>query len=172
MKVLAIDPGPTRSAYVVFDDGEQLVDEKGILPNDEMHARLGELAIGGVERLVVEMIASYGMPVGKPVFETCVWIGRFLERWLSLTGVPVHRYYQPTIRLHLCGNVRAKYPHIRQALIDRFGPGKEAAIGKKKNPGPLYGVSEDIWSALALAVTFSDQWTEAQRMGGELVDEE
>lgn len=172
MRVLAIDPGTTRSAYVVFDDNDQAIVEKGLLSNDEMHARLGELAIGGVERFALEMVQTYGMPVGKPVFETCVWIGRFLERWLTLTGVPVHRFYQPTIRLHLCGTMKAKYPHIRQALIDRFGPEKEAAFGTKGNPGPLHGVSKDIWSALALAVTFADQWAEAQRMGGELADEE
>jgi hypothetical protein len=36
-------------------------------------------------------------------------------------------------------------------MIDRFGPGKEKAIGRKATPGPLYGVKKDIWSALAIA---------------------
>ena len=42
----------------------------------------------------------------------------------------------------------------RHALIDRFG-GKDAAIGRKAAPGPLYGISRDMWSALAIAVTYT-----------------
>jgi len=45
---------------------------------------------------------------------------------------------------------------IRQAMLDRYGPGREKAIGKKKSPGPLYGIRKDEWQALALAVTFFD----------------
>jgi hypothetical protein len=29
------------------------------------------------------------------------------------------------------------------------------AIGRKAAPGPLYGMSCDVWSALAIAVTYS-----------------
>ena len=55
----------------------------------------------------------------------------------------------------LCKNNRAKDKNIRQALIDRFGPGK-AAIGTKKAPGPLYGLKSHLWSALAVAVVAAD----------------
>jgi len=58
------------------------------------------------------------------------------------------------VKLHLCGSARAKDTNIRQALIDRYGG--SAAIGKKAAPGPLYGVSKDVWSALAVAVTAAD----------------
>jgi len=44
-------------------------------------------------------------------------------------------------------------------LIDRYGGvgGKRAAIGLKASPGPLHGVSKDVWAALAVAVTYADQ---------------
>ena len=59
--------------------------------------------------------------------------------------------------MHFCNSVQAKDGNIRQALIDRFG-GKEGAIGKKKTPGPLYGVHAHEWPALAVAVMASDNW--------------
>src|SRR3990167_6090451 len=63
----------------------------------------------------------------------------------------------PIVRIaHLCHDSRAKDGNIRAALIDRFGPGKDRAIGRKATPGPLFGVSSDVWSALAIAVTFTD----------------
>jgi hypothetical protein len=36
---------------------------------------------------------------------------------------------------------------------DRFGG--SAAVGRKAAPGPLYGISRDVWSALAIAVTYT-----------------
>lgn len=68
-----------------------------------------------------------------------------------------HRIFRRDIKLHLCNSVRAKDANIRQALIDRYG-GKEKAIGKKKSPGPLYGIKSHMWAALALAVTYHDQY--------------
>jgi hypothetical protein len=42
--------------------------------------------------------------------------------------------------------MRAKDANIRQALIDKLG-----AVGTKKAPGPLYGISGHLWAALAVA---------------------
>lgn len=52
----------------------------------------------------------------------------------------------------LCGSARASDSNVRMVLIDRFW-GKDAAIGRNANPRPLYGISRDMWSALAIAVT-------------------
>jgi len=142
MKVFAIDPGDTQSAYLQWEDGHIL--DMAILPNDELLSIL-RLGVGIGTDYVVEGIASYGMPVGKTVFETCYMIGRILE----ITGATI--VYRKDIKMHLCGTTRAKDSNIRQALIDRFGE-----PGTKKAPGLLYGVKKDIWSALAITMYYID----------------
>lgn len=145
--LFAIDPGNTDSAFVWFDfeSGRPLF--YGKESNSEVRSRMRSRSTGGT--LAIEMIASYGMPVGAEVFDTCVWIGRFIEAW----GGPYTLVYRRDVKMFLCGNNTARDGNIRQALIDRYG-GKTAAIGNKKSPGPLYGISSDVWSALAVAVTW------------------
>lgn len=74
------------------------------------------------------MIASYGMAVGKEVFETCVWIGRFIEIAI-FKNIEVEYIYRKDEKMNLCNSMKAKDSNIRQALIDRFGE-----VGTKKNP--------------------------------------
>lgn len=78
--------------------------------------------------LIIEMIASYGMAVGKEVFETCVWIGRFEELALS-RAVATKYIYRKDEKMNICHSMKAKDSNIRQALIDRFGE-----VGTKRNP--------------------------------------
>lgn len=156
MRVLAIDPGNTESAYVILH-GDRLV-EFAKVENDVLRARLPFFR-DEADKLAIEMIASYGMAVGREVFDTCVWVGRYVEAW----GKAYTRVYRRDVKMHLCGNNAAKDGNIRQALIDRFGPGKDKAIGKKATPGPLYGVSADVWAALAVAVTFADGAVQSDR---------
>ncbi len=122
----------------------------GKITNEEMlkHVKVDH----GHDQLVIEMIQSFGMAVGAEVFETCRWIGRFQEA----SFVPVHFLYRKEVKLHLCGNLRAKDANIRQAIIDRYG-GKDRAIGRKATPGPLYGISADVWAAMSVGLTWSDQ---------------
>lgn len=142
--VLAIDPGTTHSGWVLVRNGAPW--NSGVMENSEVSTMLRGTSIIPV---AIEMIASYGMAVGKEVFETCVWIGRFIE----VAGQDrVRLVYRKDVKLHLCGSPRAKDANIRQALIDRWG-GKAVAIGKAKQPGPLYGVKSHAWAALGVAVT-------------------
>lgn len=103
-----------------------------------------------IDKLVIEMIASYGMPVGKEVFETCVWIGRFLEL-ARMKNIDTTYIYRKDEKMNICNSMKAKDSNIRQALIDRFGP-----VGTKQNPGWFYGFKADIWSAYAVGITYLD----------------
>ena len=146
--ILGIDPGNERSAFIFWDGervrGRDTVKNESILDLAGV-AKSEECAIG------IEMVSCYGMPVGKEVFETCVWIGRFIQAVGEASLI-----YRHEIKSHFCNSQRAKDGNIRQALIDRFG-GKERAIGKKKSPGPLYGVKGDEWAALAVALCLGDR---------------
>lgn len=150
--ILAIDPGTEQSGYCIFHEG--CVRESGVLHNAKMLLRVMQWP---AERLAIEMIASYGMAVGREVFETCVWIGRFQQAWRDPDQVEM--VYRRDVKLHLCGTSKAKDPNVRQALIDLFpraGGGKTPQVGTKSEPGPLYGVSSHAWPALAVAITARD----------------
>lgn len=148
--LLAIDPGNELSAYVVWD-GERIHD-KGKVPNDYMLARLTMFQVINPDfgECAIEQIAHYGtgMPAGRTVFDTCIWIGRFMQAWDDFPNGDPRLIERRKVKMHLCGNARAKDGNIRQALIDRYGE-----PGTKKEPGLLYGVSADVWQALGLAVT-------------------
>lgn len=154
MIVLGIDPGTTESGWVLFDSDRRLHDS-GVMKNADML----EAVSSGVgltampDRAAIEMIASYGMPVGREVFETCVWIGRFQQAWSEPEEVLL--VYRRDVKLHLCGTSKAKDPNVRQALLDLFprtGGGATPQIGTRAQPGPLYGVSTHAWPALGVAV--------------------
>lgn len=146
MTVLAIDPGYLQSAWVVWDG--KTIHSYGIALNETIMGRPDLHA----DVLVVEEMASYGTTVGKEVFDSVFWSGRFVQAW---EPEPWHKFPRSKVRGHL-GASKGGDAAVRQALIDRFGPYKEQAIGNKAKPGPLYGISKDVWSALALAVTWYD----------------
>jgi hypothetical protein len=129
-RLYALDPGTAQSAMVWLTDDGRVSGQ--ILANDQLLFELSEHArIGGPAHLVIEEIQSFGMPVGREVFETVFWAGRFAEAW---RGGAFHTWSllsRRDVKLTLCGNARAKDPNIRQALIDRYG-GK--ACTKKGGP--------------------------------------
>lgn len=166
---MAIDPGPTQSAFVLYEVPSQANPLGRVIDhlkeeNDKIIERIEDGMQKGVsefhhwpDHYVIEMIASYGMAVGEDVFETCVWIGRFMQvHKASLIQGRTHRVKRLAVKMHMCKSPKANDSTIRRALIDRWGPDKEKAIGRKKTPGPLYDIVDDEWQALALAVTFAE----------------
>lgn len=155
MKIIAIDPGPVKSAYV-FWDGVSLF-SFGILDNEEYLERFKSDISDTVGALVIEKVACYGMPVGESIFETVYWSGRFAEAFNRVDN-DVHRMPRKDVKMHLCQSMRAKDSNIIQALVDRFTPlVRNKGKGTKAEPGFFYGFKKDIWQAFALAVTWMDQ---------------
>lgn len=151
--ILAIDPGPDQSGFCYLADGE--VCASGVQTNPGI---LDMLCRGpSADVLAIEEVRSYGMPVGKEVFDTVRWTGRYQQAWRDPEAVRL--VPRLAVKLHLCHSVRAKDGNVWAALLDRFGP-----VGTKAAPGKLYAVRSHARAALALAVTVSDQLA-AEPMG-------
>lgn len=146
MLILALDPGTEKTASVSWNSSNKTQLSR-IMPNEELIEKIKDGF--GYDLLAIEMVACYGMPVGREVFETCLWIGRFIQQWPKDYVL----IYRKDVKVHLCHSARAKDSNIRQALIDRFG-----GPGTKKAPGILYGVKTHMWAALAVAVYTGDHY--------------
>jgi hypothetical protein len=157
--ILAIDPGPAESGFVIVDRTCAPIRFGKILNRDLLRALEqghDHQHLAGVDHVAIERIASYGMPVGEDVFHTCFWIGRFdhAARWATTREL----IKRGPIKLHLCHTSKAKDPNVTQALIDRFAPGvRNKGKGTKAEPGWFYGFAGDVWQASAVAVYYADQ---------------
>lgn len=155
--IVGIDPGPLESAAVAvvfYKDGKVEVLEHAIAPNTSVLKSI-ERVINTIvlERVwvAVEVPHSMGMPIGNEVLETAYWAGFFAGKLASLTesryGVSgVKQYKRWMVKRNLCGTVRANDSAIRAKMIELYGP-----VGTSKEPGPLYGLKNDEWQALAVA---------------------
>lgn len=163
MITIGIDPGDQRSALVSIGDGCEVL-RHGIYPNGpELFEAINEAMRGrAAQRQVgIEMISSYGMPVGETVFETCVWIGQVVRYIRHHYRTAPSKVYRKDVKMHLCQSMRAKDANIRQAILDRYpqtGGGKLPQVGTKGQPGPLYGIVADQWAALGVAITAKETW--------------
>jgi hypothetical protein len=140
--ILGIDPGPIIQSYVVFD-GKRVI-ASGDVPLAEMVRLIYQ--DHSEFMIAIEHIDCMGMAVGSETFHTVFNSGRMFSVAAVCRMIP-----RRDIKIHLCGSNRAKDSNVRQALIDKVG-----AVGTKRKPGPCYGVSNHLWSALAVAVTATD----------------
>lgn len=159
--VLAIDPGPAESAYVLIDADtcQPLHFEK--VPNEYLltKLRIASEEVAG-DRICIEMVSNYGNAVGAEVFDTCVWVGRFAEAawhgWWPRKGAEL--ILRPEVKRALTGDRAAKDSRVIAALVDRFAGYGTGQYGKgtKDAPGWFYGFKGDVWQAYALAVYAAD----------------
>ncbi len=163
MRILAIDPGPTHSGYVILDTEcpDDPIEALGY--RDNLFVR--EFVVNPVGQhapydwIVLEKIISNGHPVGNAIFETCVQTGRFIDAWSN--DPTCHRIPRKDVALAITGTSGVKAGGVKVCLLDRFpqtGGGARPAIGTKDQHGPLYPMKattgDHHWNALELAVAF------------------
>lgn len=154
MNILAIDPGNKESAFVIMDSETYKPILFNKVDNNVLRDNLWDLQQKlQTSKTVIEMVACYGMAVGKEVFDTCVWIGRFYER----TFYP-ELMVRKEVKMNLCHSNKAKDGNVIQALKDRFGD-----KGTIKNPGFFHGFKADCWQAFALGCTYIDKLKEMEK---------
>ena len=161
--LLAIDPGDVQSAFCFVD----IETYKPLYFDKVNNSDVFDLIDEYIEKykynenfslkVACEMISSYGMAVGKSVFETCVFIGEIKMYMGIFHSTNVDYIYRKDEKLCMCGQVRAKDSNVRQALIDRFAKFDfRSGKGTKKNPDWFYGFMADCWQAYAVGVTWID----------------
>lgn len=151
--ILAIDPGPEKSAFVLWDGDRVIMADE--MENAALLQRF-DLAgfAAGPPLMLIEKVESFGMAVGAEVFETVFWSGRFAQMWAARGG-KVERRGRMKVKMHHCHSSRAKDSNIRAAILDKY------PAGTKREPGPAFGITSHKMAAFALATA----WTET---GGQL----
>ena len=155
MPIVAIDPGSTQSAFAVIqvEDFRPVfvakVDNKDLAWMLKYDRRLAQ------DRYVIERVACYGMPVGREVFDTCEWIGRFMQIINDFRNAQADFILRVDEKTTICHSARANDGNIRRALIDKFARHDlKNGKGTKKNPDFFYGFSADMWAAYAVGYTY------------------
>lgn len=158
--ILGIDPGENASGVVLYES-----DTKRVLWSHAVQvAELETLvAIGWNEMpdvIVCENIVAMGIPFSSNLRATCRHIDR-LELLAEQRQIRWEFVTRNQVKIALCGRCSGvKDANIACAVQERFG-GRVAALGKKKSPGPLHGVSGHCWQALAAVVA----WLETEAGG-------
>lgn len=164
--ILAIDPGNVESAYVIVENDLSKVIEKGKVDNYKLLDLLRywqDKYDWRIEYFAIEGIQSYGMAVGKSVFETCYFIGRLIESGKRDLHIEPTLIYRMEEKMCLCHSTKAKDSNIRQALVDIYAPNTpNGGKGTKKSPGYFYGFKSDIYSALAVAHTYKKKYLDGE----------
>ena len=153
MEILAIDVGTTESGYAVLKMPFELI-EFGKVSNEEL---LKIVKSGLYDKLIYEEFQSYGMPIGVSTIKSITWNGRYIQSALDV-GREVFPVFRKEEKLLLCGSLKAKDSNIRQELINRYAKHDfKSGKGVKAKPDTFYGVSKDVWQAIAVGVTYYEK---------------
>lgn len=164
--LLTIDAGTTESGYTIMKEPEGNTMELSYFGKVDNNKIMSIIKEGNYDILVYEQFQCFGMAVGESTIEAIIWNGRFIQAALDL-GKPVRKVFRKDEKLCLCKSLRAKDANIRQALIDRYAKtDRKNGKGTKKEPDVFYGVSKDVWSAIAVGVTWAEMEEEEKEKRG------
>lgn len=141
MIIMSIDPGLTKSGYVVSN--KLIPKECGKIDNDSLIDLLHSKYEIGLDLTIIERPVCRKW-AGSEVSDTAIWCGRFIEASPCLVSL-INRQ---KVRMVLVGKT-ANDSKIRKYLINRFEPGYTL-----KEPGMFEGFHDDVWQAFALTVTY------------------
>lgn len=159
--IMGIDAGSTESGWVLMDESDYTIKAFGKEPNDKVASMIEVAAsVSPLKFVALENVSGYGQRVGRETFDTCIWIGRFAGTTLLCDSYPLFMTRR-CVKGRICGNQNKKDKDVRAALVARFA--KHDMVngkGTKKNMDVFYGVSNDVWSAIAVAVAMIDKTRE------------
>lgn len=148
--VFAIDAGDTLSGFAILEHKSKLLRIPGMktfgkVPNEEI-LELIKMWHGRCD-FAIEFPYPKNNTVPFEVFAMTAWVGRMEQVILDLgsTSTRIFRHRQKSV---MCRSGAATDAMIRASVIDLLG-GK----GTKSNPGPTFGVTADVWQAIAVGIT-------------------
>lgn len=144
--ILGIDPGTTETAYCLIDKNYKILMADKINNEEFINLCFTSPNI----QIACESLQSYGMPVGREVFETAYIIGRIIQK-ANDNNIPYTLYPRPEYAKSICGVKKVTDAVLKQALEMRFGGYK-----KGETLAMLKGNS-DKRSAFAVAVYHLDK---------------
>lgn len=157
--VLAIDPSCKESAFCVIDYPTLKPVCFGFMSEERILDYVEGLGNVGNSALALEGFENSGMVVGKSVFDTCMLVGKLLERANRSSYNDVRIIYRKEEKKNLCNKTKANDTMIVHALVDRFAEDKNnLGKGTKQNKGWFYGFKKDIWQAYAIGITYCDRY--------------
>ena len=147
--IVGIDPGPLTSGLVVYEDGRVVRAYKAATIEQ---VRFEILALTGRFAAEVVVECTSAGPPSTSVVQTTEVVGRILERCdVALVRSPSY-YWREVLQALCCARKGNKDSLVRLACIELHGGDKSAAVGTKKHPGPLYGVTSHAWQALGVVM--------------------
>ena len=167
--ILSIDPSCKHSAFTLIDMDSLAIMSMGFLEEKDILNLIGNIqelyGENHIYHLAVETIQNLGCIVGREVFDTCILIGKILERAESTKKYHnIVKIYRSEEKLNLCGTTKTNDVGIKNSLIQRFAKDvPNYGKGTKKSPGWFYGVKADIWQAYAIGITYYDLYILKER---------